>query len=113
MFSKYIDKTYYNPDFFVNIIKNYSESVCNCLILYQGEKIDDVRDISRAKIDSKICVVSRNTEFLKSCKLFYGIQCFKLDNNISYLIPFIKSHYGNEISVLLFQSGDTKKITYI
>jgi hypothetical protein len=59
---------------------------------------------------SKICLISEDENFIKSCKLFYGLKCIKIPEKLSSIEinKIIRLNYGEDINIILYSNEKGK-----
>jgi pyruvate kinase len=93
----------------LNIIKEV-EDKADFVIAYFGDNFNDIKILHKMRCFSKICLISEDENFIKSCKLFYGLKCIKIPEKLSSIEinKIIRLNYGEDINIILYSNEKGK-----
>jgi hypothetical protein len=95
-----------------NVIKEI-DSLSDYVMAYVGKDYSKVKILHKLKCVSKICLISEDDSFIRSCKLFFGLRCIKVTQTLGYfdIERLIRLNYGENINMIIYNDdGKSVKI---
>lgn len=64
----------------INILKSVSSNLHKTMIVYRGNNLSDIENITKIRSDCFIFALSEDEYFIRQVKLYYGVLSKKLQN---------------------------------
>jgi len=62
-----------SQDTLVSLISRYDDLLENCCIIYLGDEIEDIKQISKFNLKSPLIIFSDDIYFLSNARLYYSV----------------------------------------
>ena len=89
------EKNLQNPiEILSSVIRQSSENLKNPVIIYNGNNLEDIQNISKFRYRAGLVSISNDISFLNKSKLYYGFDTIRLEKIIGneefeYYVYFI------------------------